>query len=267
MNPMKSAAPGRHTRRQARCSSWFARGRNSSHDGLAMYCFPYAGGNGTAFLPWQADLQPLVQVIGVQLPARGPRIDEDPFATVPQLAEALANAIALEGIRPFALYGHSLGALVAFEVSRYLCRHRMPEPAVLVVSGCDAPPHRKGKLPLHQLEGDAFIEGLATYGGTPPEVLQHDELLEMVTPIIQADFRMSAAYSYEQGDRPLDIPIVALCGNDDPFVDPQTVTLWQNETSRPLSLHWFDGDHFFIKPHKHLVTACLLREFAARHLI
>lgn len=236
--------------------SWMIRKPEFSAEAFRLYCFPYAGGNGTAFLSWQATINPKIQICGIQMPGRGARLLDSPATSLQHLVKSLAQSLAQEPKHSFAFYGHSFGALLAFELARYLHANDRPMPQLLIVSGCDSPPNRTNGLPLHELEGKDFLEALAQYGGTPPEVLEHPELMELATPAIRLDFSLAANYQYCLG-KPLPVPITALCGKMDPFVQSETIGLWQSETLLPLTTHWFEGDHFFINSHKNSVVRCI----------
>jgi medium-chain acyl-[acyl-carrier-protein] hydrolase len=214
---------------------------------LRMYCLSYAGGNGSMYLQWQDRLDPAVEVVAIQLPGRGSRLGEPPIESLPQLVEQIAAQLGSPDRLPFVFYGHSLGGLLAFELARY-CRLRwMRTPRRLFISGCDAPRHRKTIRNVHDLEGDAFIDALAQYNGTPPELLAHRELMALLEPAIRADFRLAANYQYRPGPG-LDMPIDVLSGRDDIDLDLEHLGAWQLETRAPTRVTWFEGDHFFIHP-------------------
>jgi len=168
----------------------------------------------------------------------------------------LAAEIASLDDLPFAFFGHSLGALTAFDVARYQQQHQMTMPRKLIVSGCDAPQFRSPVRNLHELDGEAFIEALAQYNGTPPELLAHKELMSLVAPAIRADFFMAANYEYSTGPR-LSIPVTVLAGRDDHDLNLDKIASWQLETSGPCDLHWFDGDHFFLNTSRDDVLALI----------
>ncbi|MES2940848.1 MAG: thioesterase domain-containing protein [Pseudomonadota bacterium] len=224
---------------------------------LRLYCFPYAGGNGNVFLSWQPDLLPGIEVCGIQMPGRAGRFTEPPLTSLDKLVEMLAQALSTQDPRvPFAFFGHSLGALVAFELARACRRYRLPTPALLVASGSDAPQHRGPDEKLYALEDDALIVALEDYDGTPPELLQHRELMTLALPAIRADFFMAAHYAYRPS-LPLDLPITVLAGRQDPHVSCDDVVHWRKETSAASGLHWFEGRHFFINDERDAVLACL----------
>ncbi|WP_186049622.1 thioesterase II family protein [Burkholderia gladioli] len=225
---------------------WFT-SRPNGQARLRMFCFSYAGGSGSTYLPWQARLDPAIELVAVQLPGRASRLREAPIDSLPALVEQIAARIQFPDRLPFVFYGHSLGGLVAFELARYCKLRWMRTPRKLFISGCDAPRHRKAIRNVHELEGEAFIEALAQYNGTPPELLEHRELMSLLAPAIRADFAMAANYSYRPGPL-LDMPIGVLSGRDDVDLDLEHLGAWQRETSADCQVQWFEGDHFFIHP-------------------
>lgn len=223
---------------------WFL-SRPNSQARLRVFCFSYAGGSGSTYLQWQSRLDPRIELVAIQLPGRGSRLREAPLTSLRTVVEEIAARIQFTDRLPFVFYGHSLGGLVAFELARYCKLRWMSTPRKLFVSGCDAPRFRKTIRNVHELQGDAFLEALAQYNGTPPELLAHRELMLLVEPAIRADFGLAADYSYRPGPL-LDMPIEVLSGRDDVDLDLENLGAWQHETSAPCRVHWFDGDHFFI---------------------
>lgn len=225
---------------------------------LRLYCFPYAGGSAAAYADWQAGLPADIEVCAVQPPGRGARFIETPVDSLAQMLEALTPAFLASADRPFAFFGHSLGALVAFEFTRHLARLRLPQPVHLFVSGCQAPQWRDPARGLHLLGDEALIEVLRDYNGTPPEVLADRELLALLLPMIRADFSLAETYRYQPGAR-LAVPVTALAGRGEAYRLPEQVLGWQDETSAAFSSHWFDGDHFFLNPRRDAVLATIAR--------
>ena len=178
---------------------------------LRLICFSYAGGNAATYHAWSDHLPSTIEVCGVQLPGRAERFAEPPFTRMSALLAALEPLLNpwLRG-RPFAFFGHSLGALLAFELTRRLRRHQGPQPLCLFASGCPAPQLRDPE-PSHALSQAEFLERLRQMNGMPEEVLAHEELLEMVLPTVQADYELEETREYLD-EEPLDIPITVLGG-------------------------------------------------------
>jgi surfactin synthase thioesterase subunit len=241
-------------------SHWLIRSPQASRK-LRLYCFSYAGGGANAFSSWQADFGPDIEICAIELPGRGMRMAEAPFTSLPNLIVSLAKIIAAENAAPFAFFGHSLGGLVAFELTRFCARNALPMPTRLIVSGTDAPQSRSPSKNLHKMPNDELIEALGGYNGTPPEVLENRELMELVLPTIRADFSLAENYEYKIG-LPLSLPIVVFAGKLDDHLSLEQVAAWQKETSNECQVHWFEGDHFYINTEKELLIECLKAELA-----
>ncbi len=213
-----------------------------------LYCFSYAGGGASVFSAWHHGCGPEVELCAVQLPGREERMGEACVTAFAPLVRTLAQQIAFQGVQRFAFFGHSLGALLAFEVARYCALHYLPGPQQLIVSGCGAPRLRARSRNLHQLDDDGLIDQLRAYSGTLPEVLEHAELMSLLLPIVRADFALAHDYAYRTGPR-LAIPITVLAGRQDEHVSAAQAEGWSAETSAGCQVHWFDGGHMFINSH------------------
>lgn len=242
----------KHTMRNNR---WLV-GRPLAEPRLRLFCFAHAGGSATDFMPWQAQAAPHVEVCGIQLPGRGARWSEEPRMAMPVLVETIAHVIASHAEIPFALFGHSLGAILAFEVARYCQSHGLPAPVRLLVSGSSAPCHFGGHQ-WHALADDELIEVLKQLNGTPAEFLEHKELMQLVLPMLRADFELVSSYAYREGAR-LDMPITALAGTADEHVQLDTLSGWEGETHGAYDQHQFAGGHFFIRERSDEVLACVM---------
>ena len=229
--------------------------RRNSICPLRLFCFPYAGGHAGVFTPWQAALEPHVEICGVQLPGRGSRIREPCITEFAPLVEQIAGAIAesADG-RPFAFFGHSLGALLAFETARLGVRLGHPAPIRLFLSGSESAACRPPSKPLHLLPDDQFLLELRNLNGTPAEVLRNREIMVFLMKVLRADFALVHDYRYRSGPR-LTMPISVLAGRSDHHGGGSDVGKWADETTAETSVHWFDGDHFFINSHQQEVIA------------
>lgn len=212
-----------------------------------LYCFAYAGGNASAFLDWHTSMPETIEVCGIQLPGRGARFRETAVHELSALVRELAPVFARTADRPFAFFGHSLGGLVAFELSRALALIGAALPTHLFVSGVHAPRFRDQDRAYHRLDDAGLAQVLRNYGATPPEILEQQELLALLLPTIRADFAMAETYRYRPGPA-LDVPITALAGRADAHRTPEQVEGWALETSGSFSACWFEGGHFFLNP-------------------
>lgn len=244
-----------------RTAGWFV-ARPAEQAGSAalprIFCFAYAGGDPRTYLDWQPELAADARLVAVCPPGKGARAAE-PLPGFDELAEAASAAIATAAQRddgPIYLFGHSFGGLVAFEVARRL--RDLPALRQLVVSGISAPsllPSRRVRE-IARLEGREFAEALGFFGQFPPEVLADEEVLALLLPGLQADFRMAVGYRYRAA-APLDIAVSILVGRDDPHVGPAEIQPWQQECRTPPTVRWADGGHFYFDQDASAVTGLL----------
>src|SRR5215218_5578218 len=165
---------------------WFTAGTNPA-GAVRLFLFPFAGGNASTFLPWQELLGPRLELRVAQLPGRGVRLFDPPVAELDELVARLTRAVVSLADRPFVFFGHSLGALLAFEVTRQLRRAGRPGPVSLWVSGAEGPRTRAVRRRLHDLDEAQLIEALREYNGTAPEMLEDREMMGLVLPGLRAD--------------------------------------------------------------------------------
>lgn len=234
---------------------WFLRSNGIARP-TRLYCFPHAGGGAASFLPWQTELAPNIEICALQLPGRGARFSEVPYECLTSLARELTRVIANHAEQPFSFFGHSMGALLAFEITRCLAASRLSMPTKLFVSGSDAPAHRDNVRRLHELEDDELIAELESFNGTPLELLKSQEMMALTLPALRADFAMVADYKYRPAPQ-LSLPIVVLAGTADEQCNVTSIEAWQTETQGSCHVHWFDGDHFFIDQQPGAVTRCI----------
>jgi medium-chain acyl-[acyl-carrier-protein] hydrolase len=240
-------------------NAWFQKSREREQVELKMFCFPYAGGTSSVFSKWANLLPSDVQVIPAELPGRGPRLQESPFLSVPALIDDLLVAILPLLDKPFVLFGHSMGAVIAFELSRALCRRHNRGPKALFVAGRRAPQVPSSEPATYHLPKGEFIKELIELDGTPKEVIENDELMEVMIPMLRADFQLTQTYEYSVAP-PLRCPITAYGGLQDHHVPRETLLPWQDMTSSKFSLHMLPGDHFFIRSSQDLLLRSLARE-------
>lgn len=211
---------------------------------MRLFCFPYAGGGDSVFRAWQKGLPEAIEVCPVQLPGRGARISEPPFTELSPLVRAAAQALAPHWDKPFALFGHSMGALVCFELTRHLRRDGGPQPVHLFVSGRCSPQTLREPF-AGDLPDSEFQETLRRYNGTPEEVLENPELMELLLPVIRADFAVCKSYVCAP-EPPFSFPVTAFGGLEDLGVSRECIEGWREHTTGPFVLRMLPGDHFFL---------------------
>jgi medium-chain acyl-[acyl-carrier-protein] hydrolase len=220
--------------------------RRINHDAkVRLFCFPYAGGSSAIFYRWSEYVSPAVEVCSVQLPGREGRLTMLPYTSMRPLVQAVGNAILPFLDKPYVLFGHSLGGLIAFELARYLHDLGVTRPLSLLVSAADAPHLGRTTDRLHALPDDELIGQLSLLRGTPQEILQHPEVMQLLLPTIRADLQVFETYAYRAGS-PLPCPIAVFGGIDDKRVELSGLENWRHHSRTGFSLTMLPGDHFFI---------------------
>lgn len=230
-------------------SDWFvSRPAEGATPAARVFCFPHAGGHLRTFLEWQPGLGSDAEIVAVCRPGREHRAQE-PAPTFEEYADGAAAAIraaAEHDDRPVYLFGHSLGALVAFEVTRRLAG--LPALRHLVASGCSAPsllPSQRVR-DIATLTGKAFAEAIGFFGGLPAEVVADEELHEVLLPGLIADFHLAVGYRYRPS-APLAVDLSLINGRADPHVGDAQLAPWRNEVRTAPARHWADGGHFYFE--------------------
>ena len=235
---------------------WFRRSSHSSPK-VRLFCFPYAGGSSRIFREWHDWCGPEVELVAVELPGRGFNSRSPVINDMSTMIERILPVIDPLLDRPFALFGHSMGALISFELSRALRASGRKTPLRLFVSGMRAP-HLRGGYQIHSLPDKEFIEALRTLNGTPAELLSDSSLLEMFVPTLRADLHLSETYQFIPGT-PLQHPITVFGGINDVTTPSERLREWQRHTRSSCTVRLLEGDHFFINQNAHLVAASILK--------
>ncbi len=210
---------------------------------IKVLCLPCAGGSATMYLRWRRMMPAFVELIPVELPGRGSRIDEPLIEQFDVLIEQLANEMQRDLNGRYVLFGHSMGGLLAYGLTRELAWRKRPLPEALFISGSAAPSERG--LSLFQFNDAALIADLRRQGGTPEVIFETPELLEITLSVLAADYRLCQSFFYEQLD-PLALPIHVFAGRAD-TINVERLAAWQQESSAMGSLSWFKGGHFFLR--------------------
>jgi medium-chain acyl-[acyl-carrier-protein] hydrolase len=224
---------------------------------MRLICVPGAGGRTSQFRPWANAMPESVEVSGVQLPGHGALIRQRPFSHVQPMAAGLAKVIMSDPRLPLALFGHSMGALVAYELARAL-EGSAYAPVHLFVAAHRAPDIAVSHAMLHRLPDPAFIAAMREFGGTPPEVFDNRDILSLMLPVLRADFEATETYRHE-GGLPLDVPITVFGGREDPYVGEPELDAWRRHTRRHCTVELLDGGHFI----EHPWSEVMLRSIAA----
>jgi medium-chain acyl-[acyl-carrier-protein] hydrolase len=248
--------------KRMKSDKWLIGAKTPSSARLRLVCFPYAGGGATVFHGWQEYFPADIEVCAVRLPGRESRLGEPPFTDIASLTSCLAPILAEYRDLPLAFFGHSMGALVAFEMAHALHAQHLAEPRYLCVAGFRAPHLQARQPPIHALDEEHLVVELRKYNGISPEVLADRELMDYALPLLRADFCVCETYDY-QSDTQLDCPISAIGGIGDPYVTPDEIAAWEIHTGASFRSYSLPGDHFFIHSQKSTVVSVLRQELTA----
>ncbi|MFD9984633.1 thioesterase II family protein [Streptomyces massasporeus] len=237
---------------------WFRRFGDPEPDALRLICFPHAGGAASAFQPLSRRLRPHIEVRAVQYPGRQDRRLETPVADIGELAAIMARKLQDdETAMPFAFFGHSMGALVAYETARILEERGALSPRRLFLSARGAPGPRRSPHDVLP-DDDAILAAVRRLGGTGVTLLDDPELVAMVLPALRADYAALAAYSWTPRE-PLRTPVTVLCGDADPVVSVEEAAGWRAFTRAETEVRVFPGGHFYVDQRLDDVAEVVLR--------
>ncbi len=239
--------------------SWVTCPQPNAQASLRLFCFPYAGGSSVIFRTWSKSLPTTVELCPIELPGRLTQMKLPAFTQLEPLVQAIAPVLLPHLDKPFAFFGHSMGALLSFELARLLRKEYGIIPVHLFVSARRAPQIPDPKPPIHALPEPEFKEELRRLNGTPEAVLQNAELMQLLVPILRADFAVLETYVYT-AEPPLNCPITAYGGLQDQEVSYDELQAWQNQTNAGFSLQMFTGNHFFLHSAQSLLLQSLSQE-------
>jgi surfactin synthase thioesterase subunit len=227
---------------------WFHAPRPCPDAALRLYCFHHAGGGAAVYRGWPEAVGPGVEIVAVRLPGRENRFGEPRFRRMADVVEALRGPLRAGLDRPYAFFGHSLGALVAYETARVLVRDAVPPPVHLFAAASPFPDRGWPLLPggqLHALPDDALIERLRGYGGLPESVLAQQAMLDIMLPTIRDDLEIGSTYQ-APGTGLLRCPVTVLAGARDEMVSQEGLAGWRMSTTGPFQTRVIHGGHFFV---------------------
>ncbi len=215
-----------------------------------VFCAAYAGGSAAVFRGWEGYWQGEIELCAIELPGHGTRWREQPCPRLLPLVRDLVEAVGPLLDRSFVLFGHSMGALIVYELAHALAQHGARADHV-VVSACRAPHLPSKRPPIHNLEHSAFVKELQRFNGTPARLFEH-ELLDMLLPVLRADFEAIETYVYAPKP-PLACAFTVIGGLDDQIVTRDELAAWRSHTSGSFTLDMVPGDHFFLRSAPHIV--------------
>ncbi|NEP48241.1 MAG: thioesterase [Moorea sp. SIO3C2] len=217
---------------------------------LRLFCFPCAGGTASAYSTWSQHLPSNVEVCSIQLPGRGRRLMEPPFTRLSRLLEIFVPLLKPYLDKPFAFLGHSMGAVLAFEVARQLRTDNDPEPIHLFACACSAPQIPVQKPYIHKLPKSVFVAELSRRYNAIPESIRKDKaMMQLFLPSLRADLTMLETYTYTM-DKPLSYPISVFGGFQDNAISIDNLEAWRQQTNSSFIIQMLSGDHFFLHNNK-----------------
>jgi medium-chain acyl-[acyl-carrier-protein] hydrolase len=238
---------------------WLGWHRPNPQAGLRLFCFPYGGGGAAAFRTWQDYFPATIEVCPVQIPGREERLNEPCFTSLISLVENIAEQLSGLFDKPFAFFGHSLGAMIAFELARQLRKEQVAQPIHVFASGRRAPQIPDSGPRIYDLPAHEFVAFLRQLNFVRQELLERTKLLELIAPILRADYEMVQTYSYVP-EAPFDFPITAFGGAGDFVENGEALEAWRGQTRGPFTLHIFPGDHFFVHSSQPALLAVIARQ-------
>lgn len=229
---------------------------------LQLICFPHAGAGSSAYSGWPAALPDTIELRALRLPGREIRWNEQSFTNMTALVRKLAALLRPLTSTPYALFGHSMGALISFELARQFRRERLPAPAHLFLSGARAPHIEDRESPLHRVPDGVFLAELTRRLRRPDIALTNLELAKVLLPILRADFTLCETY-HPVPEPPLEIPMSVYGGRRDDRVTYSDLVSWSLYTTRSFKLQLFPGDHFFLKENRDAFLSVLAEDLTA----
>lgn len=229
---------------------------------IKLFCFPYAGGSSVVFHKWKPYLNSQIELVPVELAGRGRRIRDAFYKDVSEAIEDVFQLIKNEiNERPYALFGHSMGAMICYRLAQKIRAEKCPNPLHIFISGRSAP-HVKGedRKKYHLMNDDDFKREVIELGGTPPQCFEHPELLEFFLPLLKNDFRLAETETQDGEIYPLENNITVLFGKNEKFTAEQRQG-WMQHTRQRCTIQYFEGGHFFLLEETKRVVNCINNTF------
>lgn len=214
---------------------------------MILFCLPFAGGNIYSYRKFEQYFPDSITLVTFDLPGHGRRLKEPLLTDLERMTGDIFHQVQDRLDGPYALYGHSMGSLLAYLLGKRIAPTAFAQPLHLFVSGRQGPPVQSQERNWHLLPKDAFIRNLLEYGGIPQEIVAEEELMDLFVPILRADFQAVSEYRYEEA-APLNIPVTVMFGSDEGLVH-EDVLQWQRVTTQPIVVRQFSGNHFFLFDH------------------
>ncbi|GGG33682.1 thioesterase [Lysinibacillus alkalisoli] len=224
---------------------------------MKLICIPFAGGSSVVFSKWHRLLSEDIEILNIELAGRGRRFQEKCYDNVEEAVDDIYQIVlpVLTGEEPYAIFGHSMGSLLAFELCHRIqeYNHRLP---VAVFFSAKSAPHLPPKEQVHLFEKERFIEKVFSLGGTPEQLLNNRDLLDLYLPSIRADYKLVETYKFQKRSNLLNIPFYVFYGDEDD-IKIDEMQGWKIHTSQTCRWYEFKGGHFFIQPQENRVVTLI----------
>ncbi|GIG59295.1 oleoyl-ACP hydrolase [Longispora fulva] len=245
----------------ARSTTWLRRFRPAADAAVSLVCLPHAGGSASFFFPVSRALAPAIDVLAVQYPGRQDRRHEPNIDNLPELADRIVDALTHMVDRPFALFGHSMGAMLAYEIALRLAAAGLPAPTRVFLSGRRAPSrHRDDRV--HLMSDGEILAQIRRLNGTDLMALDDPDIRDMILPVVRNDYRAVETYRHDPS-RVLDCPVTVLTGDRDPLVTVDEARAWEEHTTGPTDLLVLPGGHFYLVEQSERVLDVIRRRLSA----
>lgn len=235
--------------------------RISDNSIIDLFCFPYAGSGASIFYSWANYLDPKINIYGFQAPGKEDRISEDLVVDLNTLIQNAVQELKQIINKPFALFGHSMGSVLAFEIAKFLESENLT-PKLVILSGRPPPEFGLRMNPISHLEDKELITELRKLEGTDTRILENEELMELLLPIIRADFRISESYK-SSSNLKISSPMIAIGSEEDPWLNELEFNEWKQYSHNTTKIQFFPGGHFYLKEHLNLLSTFLNSEILA----
>jgi surfactin synthase thioesterase subunit len=231
---------------------------------VRLFCLPFAGGGASAYRDWPANLPAWIEPLPIQLPGRENRLREPAVGDWHELVASLTHASMDEWHFPWAVYGHSFGGLLAYELAQKVAFEGLPNPLAVYVGACKPPDATdRGARGLHRLDDAALVDAVVAMGGTPDGVFDHPEMRALLLPTLRADFKLCETYR-PTTRAPIEVPLVVYGGDEDADATPAELDGWRKFARRDFRRRDFAGGHFFLRSHQAELLADLASDLESR---
>ncbi|MCB2298659.1 thioesterase II family protein [Clostridium tagluense] len=224
---------------------------------MILFCLPYAGGSETIYYKWKKHLHPSIQVVPIELKGRGKRFGEFFYESLEEAVDDIFENIKDKIVDDdFAIYGHSMGSLLAYELYYKISELNLRKPKHIFFSGYKAPSIVRERENTYTLPNYEFMKKVMELGGTPEELMKNKELLQIFLPIIRSDFKILETYNYEEREEKIQCDVSILNGRQD-SINLEELLTWKNHVCRGFKVYNFEGNHFFINSNVENITSII----------